>query len=55
MAKDLSLAEKAALDAESPVLLTAACHQLYRMLIANGYGTKDFSVVYKFLKGNGTE
>lgn len=52
MAKDLGLAEDAALNAGTPVLLAAASHQLYRLLIANGHGLKDFSVVYKFLQGN---
>lgn len=51
MAKDLGLAENAALSVGASVPLGAMAHQLYRLLIANGYGIKDFSVVYKFLQG----
>ncbi|CAH1169926.1 unnamed protein product [Phaedon cochleariae] len=51
IAKDLGLAEAAALSCGTPLMLGAMAHQLYRALILNGYGDKDFSVVYEFLKG----
>nr|CAH7719868.1 unnamed protein product [Callosobruchus chinensis] len=38
IAKDLALAENAALSAGAPLPLGAISHQLYRTLIANGYG-----------------
>ncbi|KAG5893855.1 hypothetical protein JTB14_002581 [Gonioctena quinquepunctata] len=51
IAKDLGLAEAAALSCGAPLLLGALTHQLYRAMILNGYADKDFSVVYEFLKG----
>jgi 3-hydroxyisobutyrate dehydrogenase len=52
VAKDLGLAEGVALSCNAPVPLGAAAHQLYRTLIANGYGNKDFASIYQLLKGN---
>lgn len=51
VAKDLGLVETTAVDCSVPVPLSAAIHQLYRTMIRNGYGNKDFSVIYQFLKG----
>ena len=51
IAKDLGLAESVAVSCDAPVPLTAASHQLYRALISNGYGNKDFAAIYQFLKG----
>lgn len=51
IAKDLGLAEAAALSCGTPLMLGALAHQIYRALILNGYGDKDFAVVYEFLKG----
>lgn len=51
IAKDLGLAENAALSCGAPVPLTAITHQLYRSLMVNGYGDKDFAYIYQFLKG----
>ncbi|CAH2010803.1 unnamed protein product [Acanthoscelides obtectus] len=51
IAKDLALAESAALSVGAPLPLGAISHQLYRTLIANGFSDKDFAVVYEFLKG----
>lgn len=51
VAKDLGLVENTATECSVPVPLSAAIHQLYRTMIRNGYGNKDFSVVYEFLKG----
>ncbi|XP_045461338.1 probable 3-hydroxyisobutyrate dehydrogenase, mitochondrial [Harmonia axyridis] len=52
MSKDLGLAEATAVNSEVSVPLAACAHQIYRALISNGYGDKDFSVIYKFLSGN---
>ncbi|KAL3285728.1 hypothetical protein HHI36_000256 [Cryptolaemus montrouzieri] len=51
MSKDLALAERTAVNSETSVPLAATAHQIYRALISNGYGDKDFSVIYKFLSG----
>lgn len=51
IAKDLGLAEAAALSCNTPLPLGAATHQLYRTMMLNGYRDKDFSVVYEFFKG----
>lgn len=51
MAKDLGLAQEAALDSGSPIPLGAAAHQFYRIMMRNGYALKDFSAVYEFLRG----
>ncbi|XP_017776295.1 PREDICTED: NAD-dependent L-serine dehydrogenase [Nicrophorus vespilloides] len=51
IAKDLGLAEGAALAANAPVPMTAAVHQLYRAMMNHGLGDKDFSVIYQFLQG----
>lgn len=51
VAKDLGLVENTATECSVPVPLSAAIHQLYRTMIRNGYGNKDFSVIYEFLKG----
>jgi len=51
IAKDLGLAEGAAVIANCPVPMTAAVHQMYRAMMNHGLGNKDFSVVYKFLRG----
>ncbi|XP_018334152.1 probable 3-hydroxyisobutyrate dehydrogenase, mitochondrial [Agrilus planipennis] len=51
VAKDLGLAENAALQCNAPVPMTALSHQLYRTLISQGFGDKDFAYIYQFLKG----
>lgn len=52
IAKDLGLAENAAISCTAPVPLAAAAHQIYRTLMANGHADKDFGAVYQFFKGN---
>ncbi|KAJ8958774.1 hypothetical protein NQ314_006373 [Rhamnusium bicolor] len=42
IAKDLGLAENAALNCGAPLLLGALAHQLYRTMIINGYEQKRF-------------
>lgn len=51
IAKDLGLAEGAALAANAPVPMTAIVHQLYRAMMNHGLGDKDFSVIFQFLQG----
>ncbi|EDV20896.1 uncharacterized protein TRIADDRAFT_50898 [Trichoplax adhaerens] len=50
MTKDLGLAQSAANATNSPTPLGSLAHQLYRVLCNNGYGKKDFSVVFQTLK-----
>ena len=52
MLKDLGLAAEAARDVGAPIPLGAEAHAVYQLLVANGLGKKDFSVVYKFLGGD---
>lgn len=51
MAKDLALAEGAAVKCGAPVPLGSIAHQLYRTMLVHGYSQKDFSAIYQFLKG----
>lgn len=51
VAKDLNLAENAAVTCSAPLPLTAAAHQIFRTMMAHGYHTKDFSSVYHYFKG----
>ena len=51
MAKDLGLAQSAAVNAEATIPLGSLAHQIYRAIIAQGFAKKDFSFVYQFLKG----
>lgn len=51
IAKDLGLAENAALSCGAPLPLGALTHQIYRAMILNGFQDKDFSAVYEFLRG----
>jgi 3-hydroxyisobutyrate dehydrogenase len=50
MAKDLGLAVKAARELRVPVAVAPAAQQLLRLASTHGYGRKDFSSVYDFLK-----
>jgi 3-hydroxyisobutyrate dehydrogenase len=51
MRKDLKLAIAAALDSGTPLELAATARGLYDA-VDDAYPGKDFSVVYKYLKGN---
>ncbi|XP_012227323.1 3-hydroxyisobutyrate dehydrogenase, mitochondrial isoform X1 [Linepithema humile] len=51
MVKDLGLVQSAATRTQAPIPLGSLAHQIYRAVIAQGFSTKDFSVVYQFLKG----
>jgi len=50
MAKDLGLAVEAARALRVPVFVAPAAQQLLRLASSHGYGRKDFSAVYAFLK-----
>ena len=55
MAKDLGLAIAAARELRVPVAVAPAAHQAYRLASSHGYGRKDYSSVYAFLKRSGDE
>ncbi|TNN78423.1 3-hydroxyisobutyrate dehydrogenase, mitochondrial [Liparis tanakae] len=50
MAKDLGLAQDTATNTKTPVPLGSLAHQIYRMMCARGYASKDFSSVFQFLR-----
>jgi 3-hydroxyisobutyrate dehydrogenase len=50
MAKDLGLAVNAARELRLPLAVAPAAQQLLRLASSHGYGRKDFSSVYAFLK-----
>ncbi|RCN53081.1 hypothetical protein ANCCAN_00630 [Ancylostoma caninum] len=48
---DLSLAQNASTTTQSPTPLGSLAHQIYRLLAQDPrYSTKDFGIVYQFLK-----
>ncbi len=50
MAKDLGLAVSAARELRLPAAVASAAQQLLRLASSHGFGRKDFSSVYAFLK-----
>jgi len=50
MAKDMGLAVNAARERRVPVVAAPAVQQLYRLASSNGFGRKDCSSVYQFIK-----
>lgn len=50
IAKDLNLAQSIAVESQSPTPMGALASQVYRMMLNNGLGDKDFSYLYQFLK-----
>jgi 3-hydroxyisobutyrate dehydrogenase-like beta-hydroxyacid dehydrogenase len=50
MAKDLGLAVNAARELRVPLSVAPAAQQVLRLASSHGYGRKDFSSVYAFLK-----
>ncbi len=48
--QDLGLAQNTATNTKTPVPLGSLAHQIYRMMCARGYATKDFSSVFQFLR-----
>ena len=50
LAKDLGLAQSEATRTNAPTPMGTLAHQIFRMMLNNGFGSKDMSVVYKFLQ-----
>jgi 3-hydroxyisobutyrate dehydrogenase len=50
MAKDLGLAVNAARELRIPVIVSPAAQQALRLASSHGYGRKDFTAIYQFLK-----
>jgi 3-hydroxyisobutyrate dehydrogenase len=50
MAKDLGLAVSAALELRIPVVVSPAAQQVLRLASSHGWGRKDFTSIYQFLK-----
>ena len=50
MAKDLGLAVNAARELRVPVVVAPAAQQALRLASSHGYGRKDFTSIYQFLK-----
>jgi len=55
MAKDLGLAVAAARDLRVPVFVASAAQQILRLASSHGFGRKDYSAVYAFLKPSGDQ
>lgn len=51
MQKDLSIAQEAGKAVGAPLPAGALAYQLYALLGAQGLGSKDFSVIFQFLRG----
>lgn len=50
MTKDLGLAQSAATRTNSPTPLGTLSHQIFRLMLNNGYALKDFSSVYQYIQ-----
>jgi 3-hydroxyisobutyrate dehydrogenase len=50
MAKDLGLAVNAARELRIPVMVSPIAQQALRLASSHGYGRKDFTAIYQFLK-----
>jgi 3-hydroxyisobutyrate dehydrogenase len=55
MAKDLGLAVNAARELRVPVVVAPAAQQALRLASSHGYGRKDFTSIYQFLKPSSEE
>jgi 3-hydroxyisobutyrate dehydrogenase-like beta-hydroxyacid dehydrogenase len=53
MAKDLGLAVNAARELRVPVVVAPAAQQVLRLASSHGFGRRDFTSVYLFLKPSG--
>lgn len=51
LTKDLGLAQNTAHAGQTSIPLGSTAHQLYQIMNRSGYADKDFSIVYKFIKG----
>jgi 3-hydroxyisobutyrate dehydrogenase len=50
MTKDLSLAQNASIETQTPTPMGGMAYNLYKLLCINGYSKKDFAVVYKYFE-----
>ncbi|MGB6649193.1 MAG: NAD-binding protein, partial [Bacteroidota bacterium] len=50
MQKDLQMTSMAAFEAGVPMPVSNVVKEIYRLAIRNGFGEKDFSSIYSFLK-----
>jgi 3-hydroxyisobutyrate dehydrogenase len=55
MAKDLGLAVNAARELRIPVIVSPAAQQALRLASSHGWGRKDFTAIYQFLKPSSGE
>jgi 3-hydroxyisobutyrate dehydrogenase len=55
MAKDLGLAVNAARELRVPVVVAPAAQQALRLASSHGFGRKDFSSIYMFLRASSRE
>jgi 3-hydroxyisobutyrate dehydrogenase len=55
MAKDLGLVVNAARELRVPVLVAPAAQQALRLASSHGFGRKDFSSIYMFLRASSRE
>lgn len=55
MAKDLGLAQDAATKSLTPTPFGSLAHQIYRIMCSTDLAGKDFSSVFRFIKGNEEE
>ncbi len=55
MAKDLGLAVNAARELRVPVVVSPAAQQVLRLASSHGFGRKDFTSVYQFLRRSSDE
>lgn len=51
MVKDLNFAQNLALETSTSMPVTAACMEIYKMLVASGFGEEDLPVLMEYFKG----
>lgn len=51
MVKDLNFAQNLALETSTSMPVTAACMEIYKMLVASGLGEEDLPVLMEYFKG----
>ena len=51
MVKDLNFAQNLALETNTSMPVTAACMEIYKMLVASGLGEEDLPVLMEYFKG----
>ncbi|GBG32845.1 3-hydroxyisobutyrate dehydrogenase, mitochondrial [Hondaea fermentalgiana] len=55
MLKDLGLVADAAKKIGAPIPMGENAHALYQIMVAQGYGSKDFGIAFKFLGGTDSD